>query len=94
MSNEFETIFGTAPEKIVIIKAKGDQWPIREAENVLRDEGFTTGMMQAGAPMGFARGADYVAKWRNIPPDQYQHLDGIITGDFRDGPVTIKYRKG
>lgn len=95
MSDEisFEHIFGQPPEKVVVIPAGEAFESIRKAEEQVRAEGYMTGAMQAGAPMGFAKGMEYIGKWRNIHPGEWPRLDGIITGDFRNGPVTIQYRK-
>jgi len=75
---------------------------ITKAENQLRDEGFHVGSMCGDAPIGFAKGNyNYIAKWRNIPEDEYFKLSGIITVNdlkgtrhgYRDGHVTINYFK-
>lgn len=55
-----------------------------------RENGYSYGPMQAGSPTGIAKGEVSIAKWRNIPSEDYHLLSGTIEGDFRDGTVTVK----
>lgn len=75
---------------------------ISEAEQYLRNKGYTIGIMCGDMPIGFAKTdkIDYIAKWRNISSDDYQRLSGIIIpfkpddkprDGFRDSWVKILF---
>jgi hypothetical protein len=59
------------------------------AERWLSDHGFSVGSMQRGSPRGIKHGDWSIAKWRNLPEEDRDALDGVMTGDMRNGPVTI-----
>lgn len=60
-----------------------------DATEYAKKLGLTIGSMQSDAPMGLAKDAEYVSKWRNLGSD-VKHLDGAIIGKSkRNGPVTI-----
>ena len=67
---------------------------IREAEEYLRENGYTVGSMCRNEPIGFADAENYkyVAKWYNINVEDRKLLDGvIISNDFREGNVQILF---
>lgn len=66
---------------------------IAQAEIYLKDLGYTTGSMCRTEPIGFAYGADRVAKWYNLSEDDKAQLDGIILPEpeFREGGVLILF---
>ena len=53
---------------------------ISKAEQYLKSMGYVVGSMCMDMPMGFAKSdkVNYIAKWRNIPKEDYSKLDGII----------------
>lgn len=58
-----------------------------------RSRGFTAGSTCAMLPLALVKG-DYDAtplpwKWKNFRKGDHQYVDGMITGDFREGPVTV-----
>jgi hypothetical protein len=64
------------------------------AENRLKELGYTTGSMCRHEPIGFADAdkCDYVAKWYNLSQDDKGQLDGVMVSDgFREGGVTIVF---
>jgi hypothetical protein len=75
---------------------------ISEAEQYLRQKGYTIGSMCGDEPIGFAKAdkINYVAKWRNIPRGDYKKLSGIMIpfkhddkprDGFRDSWVKILF---
>lgn len=88
----FEIMFGRFVVDEIVFDACGTFEAIHQAENHLAKEGYTVGCLCNNEPMGFAKGVNYVAKWRNIDPNDYPRLNGvIISDDFREGGVKIVY---
>lgn len=67
----------------------GEFCALRKAEQFLLDHGFSVGPGCAGEPAGIMFGDYGIAKWRNLTGDQREQCHGILTGDRRDGPVTV-----
>lgn len=59
------------------------------AQDWCKANGISYGSSQAGAPTGLLRGDFAISKWRNLSTSERAELDGTMTGDFRNGPVTI-----
>lgn len=59
------------------------------AEDFARSCGFSVGSGQRGAPTGLMYGDYLVAKWKNMSLAQRRALHATITGDGREGPVTL-----
>jgi hypothetical protein len=60
------------------------------AEDFARSCGFSVGSMQRGAPRGILYGDYLISKWRNMSRKEILALHGVMEGDFREGPVTIR----
>lgn len=60
-----------------------------KAEDWLREEGYSVGTMQAGSPRGIKKGKCHISKWRNLSKIDIQGLDGDMTGNEKNGPVTV-----
>ena len=85
-------MFGHTVKDEIVFEACGTFKAIHKAEDRLAREGYTTGSMCGNEPIGFAKGTDYIAKWRNIDRSEYPKLDGVIVSDdFREGSVKIVY---
>lgn len=68
---------------------------VRSAEHWCADHGYSVGEMQRGSPRGLLAGDYAVAKWRNLTIAEREQLDGVMEGDMRHGPVTVKiFTKG
>ena len=71
--------------------------PINAAEEWLKKNGYIKGSMQGDAPIGFADEDkyNYISKWRNMEPGDWERLDGVIIPDpeFREGGVIILFFK-
>lgn len=68
----------------------GDFEAFREAENYLKKNGYSWGSMQRDDPIGIMKGDYDISKWRNLSSKERNALDGTITGDKRNGPVTVE----
>jgi hypothetical protein len=83
--------------KEVKINLEGDFQSYYEAEKTLKEEGFTTGSMCGGEPIGFAPASEYeyIAKWYNISPAERKQVHGVMYPEagstFRNGTVRIIY---
>jgi hypothetical protein len=89
-----ETYLGREITTILEFTSTGTFTAIREAEEYLKENGYTVGSMCRNEPIGFANSAkyEYVAKWYNIDVKDRKHLDGvIISNDFREGNVQILF---
>lgn len=67
----------------------GDFAAMRRAERFLEDAGFSVGHAQRGAPRGILYGDYDIQKWRNLNERHRAALHGVMTGDMRNGPVTV-----
>ena len=67
----------------------------REAEDLLRSQGYSIGSMCGPEPIGFAPADQYkyIAKWYNLGREDIKLLHGVIVADggFRDGGMWILY---
>lgn len=62
------------------------------AQDYLRKNGYSFGSLQRQAPIAIKKGDYIIGKWRNLSVSDKAEMDGIIEGDFRDGPVEIKFK--
>jgi hypothetical protein len=69
---------------------QGDFSACAAATQWLHEGGYSVGIMQGPAPRGIMRGDVLIAKWRNLSPRERATLDGQMTGDMRNGPVTVE----
>lgn len=67
----------------------GDFSACDAAEQWCKENGVSVGSMQRGDPRGLMRGDVRIAKWRNLGQADKDALDGQMTGDMRNGPVTV-----
>ena len=72
----------------------GDFAAVRAAESWLSERGYSWGAMQQGAPSAIYKGRHLIGKWRNLSPGDRANADGQMTGDMRNGPVTITLKDG
>lgn len=62
---------------------------VNAAQSYLHDRGFSLGTMERGSPRGILFGDYPIGKLRNLSDDQLAAMHGIMTGDMRNGPVTV-----
>jgi hypothetical protein len=63
-----------------------------DAENYLKELGYTRGSMCRSEPIGFADSDKYryIAKWYNISREEQKDLDGVmVSSSFRGGEVRV-----
>jgi hypothetical protein len=63
------------------------------AEQWCRDNGLSYGSMCYPDPTGLRYGNHVIMKWRHLSKKECKALDGTITGEFREGPVTIEVKE-
>lgn len=74
----------------VLFKSDGTEFSaIAKAESWLKANGYSIGSMQGNNPIGVMRGDVYISKWFNMTPDEQLSLHGTLTGDYRNGDVTL-----
>jgi hypothetical protein len=56
----------------------------------LEDCGFSVGRIQAHAPRGILFGLYDIQKWKNLNAEHRRALHGLMSGDYRNGPVTVE----
>jgi hypothetical protein len=59
------------------------------AQQWLTKRGYSFGSTCRDQPTGILKGDFIIAKWRNLTQQEIEQLDGRMTGDTREGPVTI-----
>ncbi len=59
------------------------------AEHFLEQAGFSVGTMQRGDPRGIMFGDCVISKWRNLHHLEKQAMHGQMTGNMREGPITV-----
>jgi len=63
---------------------------MRAAEEWLKDNGYSVGAGDAvSKKRGILRGDYLIAKFRNLTQRERTALDGMMTGDMREGPVVV-----
>lgn len=67
----------------------GDFAAVNSAERFLSDAGFSIGSEQRGSPRGILFGEFDIQKWHNLDEGHREALHGTMTGNMREGPVTI-----
>lgn len=86
------------PEPVVVFSKKFEGKPgaefsaLLEAETYLSERGFSFGPgCAASQKSGILYGRCWrIAKWRNLTPLEQRQCHGVIEGERRTGPVTIK----
>lgn len=83
------TVTTMAKTTKVVFEQTGDFVAAHAAEQWCKERGISVGSMERENPRGLLRGDFSIPKWRNLSPSQRYSLDGRMTGDMRNGPVTI-----
>lgn len=68
----------------------GDFAAERRAVDALQSAGFSVGHSQRHAPRGILFGLYNIQKWRNLSEADREGLHGVMSGDMRNGPVTVE----
>ena len=75
----------------ITFHATGPFKAFAEAQEYCRQKGLSVGSMQRDAPIGLRYGDANIAKWQNLSDEDIDNLDGFISGDTRNGPVTVHH---
>lgn len=84
---------GAQPARQMIEETFADAGDFRAmcaAEAWCDSRGISVGPCQRGAARGLMYGDHDIAKWRNLDQNDRDALDGVMTGDMRQGPVRIR----
>lgn len=76
----------------IVFDQKGTFEAKYAAEQWCRDNGVSFGSSCVDGSIGLLRGDYIIAKWRNLSAKERKQLDGTMSGNFRNGPVTIRLR--
>ncbi|WP_193588414.1 hypothetical protein [Yersinia hibernica] len=72
---------------------KGDFQAWYACQTWLNDRGYSYGPTSARAPgVGVLKGDFCIAKMHNLTKQEISQLDGIVDGNFRDGPVILRLK--
>lgn len=71
----------------------GDFEAVHAACHWCEENGISVGRMQADSPRGLMYGDYNIQKWINLSEKDKNRLDGTMTGDMRNGPVTIEIKE-
>jgi len=72
-----------------VFKAEEGFQSYYKAEKFLDDNGYSYGSSDTSAYVAIWKGDCYISKWRNLSPKERSTCHGLITGDKRNGPVTV-----
>ncbi len=74
-------------------KEKGDFKAWYACQNWLDSHGYSYGSTSArAAGVGVLKGDYCIAKMHNLTRQEISELDGIVDGDFRNGPVVLRLK--
>lgn len=73
----------------VVFKDVGTFAAVRAAEDWCAKHGLSVGAMERDKPRGILFGDYAIAKWHNLRQADKDALHGTMTGDMRNGPVTV-----
>ena len=76
-----------------VFSGTGDFKAWYACQNWLNEHGYSYGATSCRAPgVGVLKGDYCIAKMHNLTKQEIQELDGIVDGNFRDGPVVLKLK--
>lgn len=73
-----------------LFNERGDFKAMYAAEKWCEANGYSVGSTERGSPRCLVRGDWVVAKWRNLTAAERLECHGVMTGDMRNGPVTVE----
>lgn len=75
----------------IIFDVPGTWQALRSAERWCTEKGYGTGSGDYPNPIAISDGPyDHTQKWHNFTTHEKKTCFGIITGDMREGPMTIR----
>lgn len=77
----------------ITFNEKGDFEAWNTCQKWLDDHGYSYGSTSCrAAGVGVLKGNYIIAKMHNLTRQEVKELDGIVDGNFRDGPVTLRLK--
>jgi hypothetical protein len=76
----------------LVFDQKGTFEAMYAAQKWCQDNWVSYGSSCVSGPVGLLRGDYCISKWRNMTPKERAELDGTMSGDLRNGPVTVTMR--
>lgn len=80
-------------EQIKVFDQPGDFVAFDAAREWVQSLGYSVGSMQRDEPIGLMAGRWSISKWRSLSAKERDELDGTITGNKRNGPVTVMLKR-
>lgn len=74
----------------IVFDREGDFAALYDAQDFLRDAGFSVGSTQRGLPTAVMFGDWSVSKWGNLNRDERRETHATLSGDNRNGPLTFR----
>ncbi len=62
------------------------------AEAWCKENGFSFGSTDVTGYVALKRGEWAIAKWKNLTAKERAQCDGIMSGDWRNGPITVSIK--
>ncbi len=73
---------------------RGSQYSaLSDAHRWCRENGVSHAPLVEGYPIALGRGEQEVPTWSKIPEAALSNLDGVIFGDYANGPVMLALRR-
>ncbi|TBL48504.1 hypothetical protein EYY98_17310 [Obesumbacterium proteus] len=77
----------------ITFNEKGDFKAWHACQKWLDDHGYSYGSTSGRVEfVGVLKGNYIIAKMHNLTRQEIKELDGIVDGNFRDGPVTLRLK--
>lgn len=86
----FATMTSKRQARRIEFTGAGEFAAYRAAETWCIAAGYSVGRMQRDEPIGLMFGDADISKWRNMTRSEQAELDGVMTGNFRNGPVVVE----
>lgn len=58
----------------------------------LDQNGYSHGPTSIDGPVAIFKGDCVVSKWRNLSTKERKGIDGLLDGDTRNGPITVRLK--
>lgn len=78
------------PIKTIKFEQKGRFEAYYSAVKWIKENGYSAGSTCVFSPVAVFKGDCCVEKWRNLSPEEKNDIDGLLDGDFQEGPLTLE----
>jgi hypothetical protein len=66
---------------------------LEAAQKWCRENGISYGSTSRTGRVALMRGDYAIAKWHNLTSKEKAECDGVMSGNFRDGPVIVEMKE-